>query len=128
MNRVAVQQPALPGYDFAPQSMFNNRLANAQAAGDLRFNQKPLDRAGLSRGGAQAYQAGITGSRALADGIADAYQQQAEGAVARASGGLEAERRQEEYSQALGALQQQNAYANAMAAIQRVNALRGLIG
>ena len=128
MNNVNIRKPALPGYDFAAQSVFNNRMANAQAAGDLRLHQKPLDRAGLSRGGAQAYQAGIAGSRALANGIADAYEQQAQGAAARATGGLEAERGQEEYAQALGALQQQNAYANAMAAIQRVNALRGLMG
>jgi len=107
--------------------MFNTQVANAQASGDTRYNQKQFDRAGVSRGAGSAYHAGIAGARALADGIAEAYSGQAENAVTRALGGLAAERQQEEYAQSLGALQQQNAYANSMAQLQRMNALWGLL-
>lgn len=127
MNRVLLQQPQLPGYDYSPPALFNNQVANAQAASDRRYNQKQLDRPGMSRGAGSAYHAGIAGSQALADGIAAAYSNQADDAVARATGGLAAERGQEEYAQALGAIQQQNAYANAMSGLQRFNALMGLL-
>jgi hypothetical protein len=128
VNTVNLPQRPLPGYDYTPRSLFNNTVANAQASADQRFNMKPLDRAGFSRGAAQQQYAGISGSKALADGIADAYTQEATDAGTRAMSGLTGEQEREQYAQALGALQQQNAYATALAGIQRAGALRGLMG
>lgn len=122
-----LQQPQLPGYGYSPPALFNNQVANAQASADQRYNQKALDRPGMSRGAGSVYHAGIAGAQAMADGIAAAYSNQADDAVTRATGGLAAEQGQEQYAQALGALQQQNAYANAMSGLQRFNALMGLL-
>lgn len=128
MNNVNLAQPPLPSYDYrANPSPFNAGMAQAHAAGDVRYNLKPLDRPGMSRGAGQRQQAGIQAASSLADGVADTYAQQAAEANTSALAGLEAEKGQEQYAQALGALQQQNAYANAMAALQRSSALMGLL-
>ncbi len=128
MNTVRIHQPTQPGYGnmFSPDP-FNARLAQAQAGGDQRFHMKNFDKAGMSRGAGQRQQAGIQAASSLADGVADTYAQQAAEANTSALAGLEAEKGQEQYAQALGALQQQNAYANAMAALQRSSALMGLL-
>jgi hypothetical protein len=128
MNNVNLAQPPLPSYDYrANPSPFNAGMAQAHAAGDVRYNLKPLDRPGMSRGAGQRQHAGAKAATAMADGIADAYGQQAQQANTAALAGLTAEQGQEQFAQALGALQQQNAYANAMAQLQRAGALSGLM-
>lgn len=129
MNQISLAQPSLPSYDtrFTP-SPFTADIAKAQATGDVRYNLKPLDRPGMSRGGGQRQAAGAKAAQSMADGIAAAYGQQALSANDYALAGLAAEQGQEQFAQSLGALQQQNAYANAMAQLQRAGALRGLMG
>jgi cytidylate kinase len=102
--------------------------ADRTRPGDVRYNLKPLDRPGMSRGAGQRQHAGAKAATAMADGIADAYGQRAQSANNAALAGLTAEQGQEQFAQALGALQQQNAYANAMAQLQQAGALRGLLG
>ena len=129
MNSVRIAPPSIPQYgDQLTPSMFNARMATAQASGDPRFAMKELDRAGMSRGAGQRQQAGIRAASSVADGIADAYSQQAQDAVSTAMNAMQAQQGQEQFAQALGALQRQNAYANAMALLQRTGLLRGLIG
>lgn len=130
MNQVSIDSSRLPR-GFTPQQQvgnFNTQMALALAAGDPRYQMKRLDRAGLSRGGAQANQAGIKGAQDLADGIAAAYQGQIDDAQYNALADLNSQVSQEQFGQALGGLQQQQAYANQMALLQRQNALIGLLG
>lgn len=106
---------------------FNNAMAQALAAGDPRYQMKQYDRAGFSRGAAQANQAGIQGAQQVAKGLADAYSQSIDDTQYNANVGLNNQVSQEQFGQALGGLQQQNNYAQQMAALQRMNLLQGLL-
>jgi uncharacterized protein YbjQ (UPF0145 family) len=106
---------------------FNNAMARAMASGDQRYQMKRYDKAGFSRGGAQANQAGIQGAQDMSQGIADAYQQSLDDQHANAMRDLQSQTSQEQYAQALGGLQQQQAYAQQMAMLQRQQAVMGLL-
>ena len=119
-NSITVNQPTPKG--FTPQTtqaVFNNNYANALASGDPRFNAKQYDRGGISRGGAQWGQAGIDGSRKLADGIAEAYSQKAADSAYNANTQLQGDQSQAAYAQQLAGMQQQQQNNNAMLALQR---------
>jgi hypothetical protein len=127
---------------FAPQQvpntqgMFNTAMANAQASADPRFNEKAMDRNGVSRGRGTMATAGIQAAQNLADGIAQAYQIPAQDASTNANNTLQYQANQENFGQGISNIAQQNDYANAMAALQRNqnvlnfqgNALGGLLG
>lgn len=92
------------GYRFGPGG-FNTGMAQAQATGDQRANLKPLDRAGLSRGGAAQQAAASRGGAQMAQGIADAYGRQVATASDLSNMALQGQMRQEQMAQALAALQ-----------------------
>lgn len=129
MNSVFIDSARLPrGYTGEQQAgAFNNAMAQALASGDPRYQMKRYDRAGMSRGGAQANQAGIQGAQDLSQGIAAAYTQNIDDSQYNATANLESQLSREQFGQALGGLQQQQAYAQQMAALQRMNLLQGLI-
>jgi len=128
VNQVTVAQPLPSGFpERLREGSLNAAMANALSAGDQRYHMKRLDRAGFSRGGAQANQAGIGSAQALSDGIADAYQQALRDRQADSMSQLRGQVDQEKFAQSLGALQQQNAYANAQSQLQRQGALMGLL-
>ena len=124
-NSVQIQKPNLPtyGYQYNP-ALFNQNMAQAQSAGDQRFNLKQYDRAGMSRGGAQQAQAGITGANALAQGIAQAYGQQTTDDANVADMAMGSEVEQEKLSQALAKL---NAQRRADRQSTGISILQGLI-
>jgi hypothetical protein len=136
MNVVSSLADAALQKTYSPRGVFNSGMANAQAESDLRYNMKPLDRAGVSRGAGRQYMAGISSARNLADGVAQAYGQQAASAATRAAREL-ADRAADE-SLGLGAagITQQDSYARALNALQRQqmvynyanSALGGLLG
>ncbi len=105
-----------------------NAVANAYAAADPRFNAKPLDRPGLSRGRGTYSQAGINAGQAFVQGIAEAYGQQAEDAATAEGQRLNALAGQERYANALGGLATQAAYAQQMNQLQGIGALASLLG
>lgn len=129
MNSVSIDSQRLPrGLTDRQQSgAFNNAMATALAAGDPRYQMKQFDRAGFSRGAAQANQAGIKGAQDMAEGMADAYRQSIDDAQYNAMAGLGSQVSREQFGQALGGLQEQNNYAQQMAALQRMNLLQGLL-
>ena len=102
---------------------FNNAMAQAQASADMRFNMKPLDRAGVSRGGAQRLNAGISSATNLADGIRQAYSIPASDAAFNANIGLANASAQEGTGLGVSQLDQQSRYASALEALQRQQAL-----
>lgn len=106
----------------------NNQLASAMASGDPRMSLKKYDRPGMSRGAAQMNQAGIDAAQTMSQGISDAYSQDLQTAAYNANTRLQGQQSQEQFGQALAALQQQNAYANQMAALQRQGSMFGLLG
>lgn len=118
------------------QGAFNNALAQAQAAADPRFNMKPMDRSGVSRGRGTAGIAGIQAAQSLAEGVAQAYRGQAQDAATDAENTLQYQSNQENFGQGVSNIAMQNDYANALAALQRNqnimqfqgNALGGLLG
>lgn len=118
------------------QGAFNNALAQAQAAADPRFNMKPMDRSGVSRGRGTAGIAGIQAAQNLAEGVAQAYRGQADDAATDAANTLQYQSNQENFGQGVSNIAMQNDYANALAALQRNqnimqfqgNALGGLLG
>jgi hypothetical protein len=119
-----VNLPSAPGY--TPQqsrAAFNQQMAQAHAESDPRYNTKPLDRAGMSRGGAQQNMAGIASAQNLASGIARAYNQQIEDA--QTNTGLQSAAAQESFGLGLSQLQSQQQYADALAALQRQQTLGG---
>lgn len=129
MNNVNLRtQPT----QYPPATLSANRQATAIASGDPRYQMKKLDRAGLSRGGAQKNQAGIAGAQEMAAGIADAYGQQLQDSQYTGSAQMKQDVSRENQALALGALQQQQTYANQMAALQRqgaaMNMFSGLLG
>lgn len=129
MNAVELFQTPPAGLTPQQQSAaFNQRMAQALAIGDPRFQVKNLDRGGLSRGGAQRNQAGINAANAMADGIASAYQGAMDDQSYNANMLLENQRLQEQQAQALAGLQQQNNYADQMAQLQRQQAMMNFAG
>lgn len=103
-------------------------MARAYASADPRFNLKQRDRAGVSRGRGSAAQAGIDAANNFSSGIASVYDDQLQRQAANANAMLGLQSGQEQYGQALGALQAQSVYADQMAALQRQGALYGLLG
>jgi hypothetical protein len=118
------------------QGAFNTALAQAQAAADPRFNMKPMDRSGVSRGRGTAGIAGIQAAQNLAEGVARAYRGNADDAATDAANTLQYQSNQENFGQGVSNIAMQNDYANALAALQRNqnimqfqgNALGGLLG
>lgn len=129
MNNVRLYQSPAQG---VPQSevdaQFNKQMARALAAGDPRHSVKQYDRPGMSRGGAQWNQAGIDSARNLAEGVSDAYTSRINAQTYNANANLQSRNNNEQYAQALGALQQQDAYAAQVAALQQQQAFLGLGG
>lgn len=129
MNQVSIESQRLPR-GFTPEQQsgaFNNAMAQALAAGDPRYQMKRYDRAGFSRGGAQANQAGIQGAQDMSQGMADAYRQSIDDTQYNAMANLESQTSREQFGQALGGLQQQQAYAQQMQMLQRQQAVMGLL-
>lgn len=129
MNRVSIDSQRLPmGLTPRQQSgAFNNAMANALASGDPRYQMKQYDRAGFSRGAAQANQAGIKGAQDMAEGISNAYQNAINDTQYNANTGLQNQVASEQFGQALGGLQEQQNYANQMNMLQRMSLLQGLL-
>lgn len=124
-------------YGYTPrqqQASYNTGIAEAHQQSDQRYNTKPLDRAGTSRGAGQNYMAGISASKNLVDGIASAHSQSMDDQAKNAAIDLGNTQAQESAGLEYGAIAQQNNYANALAALQRQqnmssgNALGGLLG
>lgn len=108
---------------------FNQRMAQAHAASDMRFNTKPLDKAGVSRGAGQAGQAGIASAKNLADGVAAAYEQQLGDAATNAQMQMRGNVTRETLGQNVSQLSAQNQYADALAALQRQQTMTsGVLG
>ena len=129
MNKVFGTQS--PPRGIAPRTQtasLNNQLAMAMASGDPRMAAKKYDRGGLSRGAAHMNQAGIDAAQNMTQGISDAYAQDLQNRVYNSQVALQGQQGQEQFGQALSALQQQNAYANQMAALQRQGTMFGLLG
>lgn len=124
-NQVQLQRP-LP--TAPPSELSQNRLARAYASADPRHNVKARDRAGVSRGRGAWNDAGIRASEGMSSGLAAAYNAQLGERTQDANANLQLQQGQEQYGQALGALNQQSNYAEQMAALQRQGALYGLIG
>lgn len=123
---VAVNQQNPLGY--TPQqtrAAFNQAMAKAHSDADMRYNLKPLDKAGRSRGGAQQYMAGIASARNLADGIAQAYGVRSADAASNANIGLANQAAAEGLGLGVSQIAQQNQYANALQALQRQQAAYG---
>jgi hypothetical protein len=128
VNRVQLTQTPPTGFtDAMKAGKFNNSMAQALASGDQRYQQKRYDRAGFSRGGAQANQAGIQGAQDMSQGMANAYRQAMDDESYNANLALQGQVGQEQFGQALGGLQQQQAYAQQMALLQRQQAVMGLL-
>jgi hypothetical protein len=132
-----VNTPNATGY--TPQQTggaFNNAMAKAHAEADPRYNMKPLDKAGTSRGAGQQYMAGISSAQNLASGIAAAYNTPVQDASTNATIDLGNRAAAEGLGLGVSAIAQQNQYANALAALQRQqaafnlqnNLLGGLLG
>jgi hypothetical protein len=116
---------------ISPQNrnaQFNNAYAQALAAGDPLYTVKEYDRGGISRGGAQANQAGIDAAANLADGIAKAYSQDAANADFNANTTLQSQQQRESMAQNLGAFNSQQAYAEQMNRLQNQQAFAGMLG
>lgn len=121
-----VNLPSPPGYN--PQqtrAAFNQAMAKAHSEADQRYNMKPLDKAGMSRGGAQQQMAGISGAQNLADGIAQAYGTRTNDAMANANLALANQAAAEGLGLGVSGIAQQNQYANALEALQRQQAAYG---
>jgi hypothetical protein len=130
----------LPGAQgYTPQQTrgaFNQAMATAHAEGDPRYNMKPLDKAGASRGGGQQFMAGIASAQNLAKGVAAAYGVPTADAMQNASIELGNQAAREGVGLGAGGIAQQNQYANALASLQRQqaaqsfqqNLLGGLLG
>lgn len=133
MNQVTYGQPVARGVpDRTRQKAFNFAEATALASADPRYTLKPLDRAGLSRGGGQMNQAGIDAARNLSEGMSAANMQGLDLGNFNANLALQSDSAREQNAQALGGLQSQNAYADQMAALQRqqmmTNMFTGILG
>ncbi len=121
-----VSVPQVPGYTpDQTRAAFNQQLAQAHAAADPRYNMKPMDRAGVSRGGAQQAMAGIASAQNLAEGIAKAYTGQLSDAQFNA--GLGNQSAAESLGLSMSGIAQQQQYANALAALQRQQQQQGIL-
>lgn len=121
-----VNAPQIPGMPAdLTRAAFNQQLAQAHAAADPRYNMKPMDRAGFSRGGSQNAMAGIASAQNLAEGIARAYGGQLQDAQVNASLGNASAN--ESLGLGMNAIAQQQRYAAAMAALQRQQQQQGLL-
>jgi chorismate synthase len=121
-----VNLPSPAGYN--PQQTrgaFNTALAQAHADADPRYNMKPLDKAGMSRGGSQRQMAGISSAQNLAGGVAKAYGVQSDDAMANANLALANQAAAEGLGLGVSGIAQQNQYANALDALQRQQAAYG---
>lgn len=131
-NQVRLEQPFSQKDPSSRRRLLANNLASAYASGSPRDAFKTYDRPGLSRGRAQANQAGIDSARKMAEGISQAYAQDDRLAAQAASDTLLQSADQEQYAAQLGALQQQNAYARQMARLnarqQSLDFATGLLG
>jgi hypothetical protein len=130
---INVSVPQVPGYTpRQSQAAFNQTMAEAHAAADPRYNLKPLDRAGFSRGASQQHLAGISAAQNLAEGIAKAYSGQARDAAVNSGTALGNAQASEGLGLSTGAIAQQQQYANALAALQRqqnaMNMTQGILG
>lgn len=132
-----VNLPGAQGYTpKQTQAAFNQSMAQAHAEADPRYNMKPLDKAGTSRGAGQQYMAGIASAQNLAKGIADAYSTAPSDTMQNANIELANQAAREGVGLGVGGIAQQNQYANALAALQRQqaaysfqnNLLGGLLG
>jgi len=124
-NRVNLHgQPPTP----PPADPSAGGMARAVASADPRFNMKPMDRAGVSRGRGQMHQAGISAAQNYQQGMSDVFSQQLQQQSQNANAMLGLDMGQEQYGQALGALNSQAAYAQQMANLQRQGVLLGLLG
>lgn len=103
-------------------------MARATASADPRFNMKQYDRAGVSRGRGQMHQAGISAAQNYQQGMSDVFSQQLQQQSQNANAMLGLDVGQEQFGQALGALNSQAAYSQQMANLQRQGALLGLLG
>jgi hypothetical protein len=125
-----VNQQAPQGY--TPQqttAAFNQRMAQAHAQADMRYNMKPLDRGGMSRGQGQAGLAGISSAQNLADGLARAYGQNLEDAQTNAQTQLRGAAAREGLGQNVSQLAMQTQYADALASLQRQQIMgQGVLG
>lgn len=129
MNSIQLNQVPPEGFsDRQQQAAYSQRMAQALAMGDPRFQMKSLDRAGFSRGGAQRNQAGINAAQAMAEGIAEAYRGAMDDQSYNANMLLQNQQTQERQAQALAKLQQQDSYAQQMAQLQRQQAIMNLAG
>ena len=118
--------PQIQGYTpDQTRAAFNQQLAQAHAAADSRYNMKPLDKAGFSRGGAQSALAGIASAQNLAEGVAKAYGGQLQDAQFNA--GLGNQAAAEGMGLSLNGIAQQQQYANALAALQRQQQQQGAL-
>jgi hypothetical protein len=129
VNQVQLTRQMTQG--ISPQNrnaQFNNAYAQALAAGDPLYTVKEYDRGGISRGGAQANQAGIDAAANLADGIAKAYSQDAANADFNANTTLQSQQQRESMAQNLGAFNSQQAYADQMNRLQNQQAFAGMLG
>jgi len=114
-----VNPPMAQGYTPRQQrAAFNTQTAQAHAEADQRYNTKPLDKAGASRGGAQRSLAGIAGAQNFADRIAAAYSGNLQDRVANADIGLGNQQAAEASGQGMNALAMQARYADIMARLQ----------
>lgn len=107
---------------FTPRqtnAAFNQDMADAHAQADPRYNMKPMDRAGWSRGASQNAMAGISSAQRLAEGVARAYSGRLEDAQANASTDLGNAQAQEQLGLSLAGIDQQQRYQQALAALQR---------
>lgn len=121
----SVNIPGAVGY--TPQqtrAAFNTALAEAHASADPRYNMKPLDKAGMSRGGAQQFSAGIASAQNLADGVAKAYQTPMQDAVTNASIDQANAAAREGMGLDVFGIDQQANYARALESLTRQQAAR----
>lgn len=108
----------------SPRGQFNADMAKAHAGADMRFNMKPFDKPGMSRGGGQQYMAGIGSAQNFANAVAQAYANQMESAASKADRALSDVSAQENFGLGVAGIDQQNTYANALNALQRQQAIR----
>ena len=129
MNYVELAQSPITGIrDSLMSAQQNARMATAQGAADTRFNQKKLDRKGISRSKGTKTQAEITGAQAAASQLADADAEQLQNQIYNANASLRDQTQREQYAQQLWGMQSDAYNADALAAIQRQNMLLNFAG
>lgn len=123
-----INSPSVPGMpDALTRAAFNQQMAQAHAAADSRYNMKPLDRSGFSRGAGQAAMAGIGSAQNLAQGVARAYAGNLQDAQTNAATQLGNQAAAEQLGLGVSGIGLQQSYANALAALQRQQQQRGVL-